>query len=231
MMFAKFSPDGTRVAYVRKTTSMCRASRTSKSPPLTKDGSDTIINGTSDWVNEEELGCAMAFRWSPDGKRILFWQFDTTDVKRFHARESDGGQLSSASPPFPTRRLAKTIPQSRLGVVPAMGGAVTWLKAPGDARQHYLPSAEWTPDGSRLLVQQFNRLQNTLKVLLAEPATGETKPLLVESDQAWVENKNSELRWLGHDFLWLSERSGWRHAYRVSLDGVVKADYERAILI
>ncbi len=92
---------------------------------------------------------------------------------------------------------------------------------PGDPREHYLPQAEWTPDGGAVLLQQFNRLQNTLRVMLADPVTGETKPVLAETDAAWVENKNT-IRWIGSDFLWLSERSGWRHAYRANLEGDVK---------
>ena len=81
-----------------------------------------------------------------------------------------------------------------------------------------MPKAEWTTDGKAVLVHQFNRLQNTLKVLIADPATGKTKLVLTETDKAWVDNDN-EIVWIGSDFLWLSERSGWRHAYRVSLDG------------
>lgn len=220
MMFAKCSPDGTRVAFVRKNNLHVQSLDDLKLTTLTKDGSDTIINGTSDWVNEEELSLRDAFRWSPDGMQILFWQFDTKDVKRFWLmNQADSKTQAFTTFPYPTAGEKNSA--TRLGIISAEGGKVRWLEIDGDPREHYLPKAEWTPDGKAVLVQQFNRLQNTLKVLLADPATGKTKLVLTETDKAWVDNDN-EIEWIGNDFLWLSERSGWRHAYRVSLDGTTK---------
>jgi dipeptidyl-peptidase 4 len=220
MMFAKFSPDGTCVAYVRKNNLHVQSVADLTVTTLTKDGSDTIINGTSDWVNEEELGLRDAFRWSPDGRSLLFWQFDTQDVTRFSMlNQADSKTQRFTTFPYPTAGEKNSA--TRLGVIDAHGGEVQWLDIAGDPREHYLPKADWTPDGRSVLVQQFNRLQNTLKVVLADPVTGKTKLVLTETDKAWVENKN-EIVWIGNDFLWLSERSGWRHAYRVSLDGAVK---------
>lgn len=221
LMFAKLSPDGSRVAYVRQNNLYMQNLADMKVTALTADGSDKIINGTSDWVNEEELYLRDGFRWSPDGKRLVFWQFDTTDVKRFSmVNQTDG--LYQKFTTFPYPKAGEKNSAARLGVVAVGGGAVTWLKVPGDPREHYLPLAEWTPDGKSVLLHQFNRLQNTLHVMLADPATGQTKTILTETDKAWVENKNNTQRWIGDDFLWLSERSGWRHAYRVNLAGEIK---------
>ncbi|MBL9178933.1 MAG: S9 family peptidase [Verrucomicrobiaceae bacterium] len=220
LMFAKFSPDGSRVAFVRKNNLHVQNLADLKSTAITTDGSDTIINGTADWVNEEELSLRDCYRWSKDGSRLLFWQFDTKDVKKFWlVNQTDGAYQRFTTFPYP--KAGEKNSATRLGIVSAAGGAVTWLKAPGDPREHYLPHAEWTPDGKSVLLQQFNRLQNTLRVMLADPATGETKLILTETDQAWIENNNT-IRWIGDDFLWLSERSGWRHAYRVNLDGELK---------
>lgn len=220
MMFAKFSSDGTRVAYVRKNNLHVQSLADLSVTALTNDGSDTIINGTSDWVNEEELGLRDGFRWSPDGQSLLFWQFDTKGVKRFTMlNQADSKTQVFTTFPYPTAGEKNSA--TRLGVVASSGGEVRWFAIDGDPREHYLPKAEWTPNGRSVIVQQFNRLQNTLKVLLAEPTTGKTKLVLTETDKSWVENKN-EIVWIGTDFLWLSERSGWRHAYRVSLDGTVK---------
>jgi dipeptidyl-peptidase-4 len=219
MMFAKFSPDGTRAAYVRKNNIHVQDLADLKITQLTADGSDKIINGTSDWVNEEELGLRDCFRWSPDGARILFWQFDTSDVKRFWlVNQTEGAYQRFTTFPYP--KAGETNSATRLGVVNASGGKVTWIQTPGDPREHYLPSAEWTPGGGEILVQQFNRLQNTLRVMLADPATGGARPLFTEIDEAWVENRNREPRWTGDDsFLWLSERDGWRRVYRANLAG------------
>jgi dipeptidyl-peptidase-4 len=220
LMFAKLSPDGKRVAYVQKNNLHVQTLADLKITALTKDGNDTIINGTSDWVNEEELGLRDGFRWSPDGSQLLFWQFDTSDVKRFSlVNQSDSKDQVVTTLPYPTAGEKNSA--IRLGILSANGGEVRWLQIDGDPREHYLPKAEWTSDGKGVLVQQFNRLQNILKVLLADPVTGSTKVVLIETDKAWVENKN-EIVWIGADFLWQSERSGWRHAYRVSLDGALK---------
>lgn len=222
LMFAKFSPDGTRVAYVRKNNLYVQNLADLRITQLTADGSDKIINGTSDWVNEEELGLRDGFRWSPDGTRIAFWQFDTTEVKRFSlVNQTDGFYQSFTTFPYP--KAGEKNSAARLGVVGAKGGEVIWLKVPGDSREHYLPSAEWTPDGDHVLVQQFNRLQNTLHVMLADPDMGEVQALFTETDKAWVENKNSALHWIGQDFLWFSERSGWRRLHRVTLQGKTQA--------
>ena len=83
LMFAKFSPDGSQVAYVHDNNLYVENVRTGTITQLTHDGSETVINGTSDWVYEEELDIREAFRWSPDGKRIAYWQFNTSTVKNF----------------------------------------------------------------------------------------------------------------------------------------------------
>jgi putative heme-binding domain-containing protein len=217
LMFATFSPDGTRVAFVRDNNIYVQDLDTLKITALTSDGSKTVINGTSDWVNEEELDLRNCFRWSPDGKSVLFWQFDTAGVSEFHLVDN----VVSKSPritSFAYPKVGEKNSATRLGIVSATGGKVTWLKLPGDAREHYLPHAEWTPDGKSVLVQQFNRLQTELRVYRTDPATGEAKPVFTEKDAAWLENDNP-FRWLdgGKALLWLSERSGWRHAYRLQL--------------
>ncbi|MDI1310868.1 S9 family peptidase [Prosthecobacter sp.] len=220
LMFAKFSPDGHRVAYVHKNNLHVQSLADMKITAVTADGSATLINGGSDWVNEEELDLRDGFRWSPDSARLLFWQFNTQDVKRFTLVNHADGRYPRVTT-FPYPKAGEKNSATRLGVVSAEGGEVTWLNVPGDPREHYLPHAEWTPDGKAVLLQQFNRLQNTLRVMRADPATGATQTVLTETDKAWVENKNT-FRWIGDDFLWLSERSGWRHAYRVSMAGEVR---------
>lgn len=220
LMFAKFSPDGSRVAFVRKNNLYVQSLADLKITAITTDGSETLINGTSDWVNEEELSLRDCYRWSPDGQKLLFWQFDTKDVKRFWlVNQTDDTYQRFTTFPYP--KAGEKNSSTRLGIVSATGGAVTWLKVPGDPREHYLPHADWTPDGQSVVLQQFNRLQNTLHVMRADPATGETKLILTETDKAWIENDNP-FRWIGDDFLWLSERSGWRHAYRANLAGELK---------
>ena len=219
LMFATFSRDGTRVAFVRENNLYVQDLDSLKITPLTSDGGKTRINGTSDWVNEEELDLRNCFRWSPDGRHLLFWQFDTTGVAEFHLVDtvvSKSPQITSFAYP----KVGEKNSATRLGVIPAEGGKVQWLDLPGDPREHYLPHADWTPDGSQILVQQFNRLQTELRVWRCDPATGKAQGVFTETDAAWLENENP-WRWLngGKSFLWLSERSGWRHVYRVHANG------------
>lgn len=219
MMFAQFSPDGSRVAYVRANNIYVQNLQDLRITAVTTDGSPTRINGTSDWVNEEELSLRHCFRWSPDSRQILFWQFDTSGVRQFHLlNNTDDTYPQILSFAWP--KVGETNSATRLGVVSADGGAVCWLQVPGDPREHYLPHAEWTPDGAQVLIQQFNRLQNENRVLLADPQTGAVRLLLTETDPAWLENENP-VRWVnaGRSLLWLSERSGWRQAGLVHLDG------------
>ncbi len=219
MMFAKFSPDGTQVAYVRKNNVYVQSLASLEITQLTSDGSDHLINGTADWVNEEELEIRDAFRWSPDGKAIAFWQFDTSDVPVFHLVENTSGSHSKTIS-FAYPKVGDKNSAARVGVVNASGGPVRWMDIPGDPRNHYLARMEWTPNSQGLLIQQFNRLQNVNKVMLADPLTGAAKPILTETDEAWLENENP-VKWLngGKNFLWISERDGWRHLYAAAVDG------------
>ncbi len=218
LMFAKFSPDGTRVAYVRDNNIYVQDLRGMSVTALTNNGSKSIINGTGDWVNEEELDIRDGFRWSPDGASIAFWQFDTSGVNEFHLVDNTQGTYPRITS-FAYPKVGERNSATRVGVVGSSGGAVRWLELPGDPREHYVPHMEWTPDGTGLVVQQLNRLQNTNLVMLADPGTGAVRTVLTETDPAWLDNINP-VRWLsrGRELLWLSERDGWRHAYRAGVD-------------
>jgi dipeptidyl-peptidase-4 len=218
LMFAKFSPDGMRVAYVREHNLYVQDLRSLAIIALTTDGAPRLIHGTADWVNEEELGIRDGYRWSPDGQAIAFWSFDTTGVQDFHLVDSTQGTYPRLTS-FPYPKVGTTNSASRIGVVSAAGGDVRWVELPEDPREHYLPRMEWFPDGQALLIQQMNRLQNVNRVLRWDARTGAIRTLHTETDAAWLENENP-VRWWNHGqgFFWLSERSGWRHVYRAGVD-------------
>ncbi len=220
LMFAKFSPDGRRVAYVRESDLYVEAVD-GRTPPLrlTTDGSRTLINGTSDWVYEEEFKTRDCFRWSPDGTKIAYWQFDVTGVRDFMLID-DTDSLYSFVKPVQYPKTGTTNSAVRAGVVPSTGGATVWLQVPGDPRNNYLPRLDWAGNSSELLVQRVNRLQNTNQLMLADAATGAARTIMTERDSAWVDVPD-ELRWVrnGTAFLWESERDGWRHVYAMSRDG------------
>lgn len=233
LMFAKFSPDGSRVAYVRGYDLYVEELATGRITTVTRDGSPTIINGTSDWVSEEELDIRDAFRWSPDGRHIAFWQFDTSGVGQYTLIYDLGnprGRIVTGIPypdygvypqtmVYPYPEAGTTNSAVRIGVVSAEGGPVVWMKAPGDPRNHYIPQIDWVGSG-QIEFQQLNRLQNTNRVFLANAGTGDAHQIFIDQDKTWV-NYNHSLAWVdgGKAFLFMSERDGWRHLYRVAVDG------------
>jgi dipeptidyl-peptidase-4 len=219
LMFAKFSPDGTRVAYVREKNLYVEEVESGKIIALTTDGSETTINGTSDWVYEEEFGVRDGFRWSPDGKRIAYWHFDSSGIDKF-ALINNTGTLYPEITLIPYPKAGTTNSAVRIGVVGADGGEIRWMEVPGDPRDIYVARMDWADDSEMLILQQLNRLQNTNDVLLAEAATGKVVRAHRDQSDTWVEVMD-EVVWLegSREFVWLSEKSGWRHAYRVGRDG------------
>jgi dipeptidyl-peptidase 4 len=215
LMFAKFSPDGTRVAYVRANNIYVERLSDGATIALTQDGSETTINGTSDWVYEEELEVRDGFRWSPDSRRIAYWQFDSTGVGIFSLID-DTTETYPKVTRIPYPKVGTTNSAVRIGVVAADGGMTKWMKAPGDPREYYLARLDWL-DPQTLAIQQLNRLQNQNDYLLADVSTGSVRRSFRDTSSTWVDVVD-EVRWIdkGRAFLWISERDGWRHVYRAS---------------
>jgi len=215
MMYAKFSPQGDRVAFVRKGDIYVERLSDGVITRLTTGADSLHVNGMSDWVYEEEFGIRDGFRWSPDGTRIAYWHFDMTGVGTF-LMINDTDSLYPFVVPIQYPKVGTTNSAVTAGVVSATGGATTWLKLPGDPREDYIPFMEWAGKDS-VLVQRMNRLQNNDALILASAATGGTRTILTETDQAWLDVVD-DISWLKGDkeFIWLSERDGWRHAYAVS---------------
>ena len=214
LMFATFSPDSSKVAWVRMNNIYVEELATGKILQLTTDGSADIINGTSDWVSEEELKLRNCFRWSPDSQSIAYWQFDQSGVGEFTL-------MNDTAEEYPTLMRYKypqpgtTNSAVRAGVVSASGGPTTWIKLEGDPRNHYISEMEWAGNSNEVAVEYLNRLQNDNQVLLANAKTGDAKLFFEDTDKAWV--NDAPLTWVGkeHNLLWTSERDGWRHIYLV----------------
>jgi dipeptidyl-peptidase-4 len=218
LLYAKLSPDGTRAGYVRGCNIYVEDVRSGAIKQLTRDGSESIINGTSDWVNEEEFSIRDAFEWSPDGRRIAFLQFDQSNVPEFTLINYTDS-LYPALTKYHYPKPGQTNSAVRLGVVSASGGAVRWMNVPGDPRNIYIARIGWA-NSDEIILQQFNRLQNTNNLWLANAKSGELRLMFQDRDKAWVDVNNT-FTWLqeGTHLLYVSERDGWRHAYAISRDG------------
>ncbi len=219
LMFAKLSPDGRKAAYVVKNNIYAEDLATGRVTQLTFDGSANIINGTSDWVYEEEFGIRDGFRWSPDSASIAFWHFDTSRVPVF-SMINNTDSLYPKVTSFRHPKPGQTNSSVKVGVVPVAGGYPVWLRTPGDPSDTYIARLEWAGNSREVILQHLNRLQNTLTVLVGDAATGEVRTVFTDTDEAWVEVMD-DFVWLagGKGLFWLSERDGWSHAYYVSRDG------------
>ena len=219
LMFAKFSPDGGRVAYVSKLNIYVEDIATGVINKLTKDGGDNIINGTFDWVYEEELGDLDGFRWSPDGKNIAYWQSDTKGVGTFYMINNVDSNYSKPIPlPYPKVGTANSA--VKVGVISATGGKTKWFAVPGDPRNNYLARMEYIPGSDDVMIQQLNRLQNTNTVWVGHTKTMVLKNILTDKDDAFLDIHDN-IEWLDNtkSFTWTSEKDGWMHLYKVSRDG------------
>ena len=221
LMFAKFSPDGGRVGYVRENNLYAENLASGAITPLTTDGSRTTINGTFDWVYEEELMnyYADGWRWSPDGRSVAYWQLNADSVRNF-TLVNDTDSLYSRVIPIQYPKVGEVNSAAKVGIVSAAGGGTRWLQIEGDPRNHYIPRMDWAAGSDAVILQRLNRLQNTDEVMLGDARTGAVRTVLTERDSTWVDVVD-DVAWLdgGKQFTWVSQRDGWNHVYTVSRDG------------
>jgi dipeptidyl-peptidase-4 len=229
LMFAKFSPDGTKAAYVSGHNIYVEDLNSRAIKPLTHNGSRKMINGTFDWVYEEELNCRDGFRWSPDSKAIAFWQINDSSTRDYYMLNTTDSVYSRVIPvEYP---VAGQLPSPfKIGVVQIGNGQTSWMKIPVDQKNRgYLPRMEWAANSRELIAQRLNRDQNLSDIMICDAKTGNSKVIFSEKDPAWIdvlsewddEYKMGGWDWFnkGADFLWASEKDGWRHLYRISRDG------------
>ncbi|SFB86949.1 dipeptidyl-peptidase-4 [Algibacter lectus] len=221
LMFAKFSPDASKVAYVSELNIYVEDLKDNKVTALTKDGGDNIIIGTFDWVYEEELSCRDGFRWSPDGEHIAYWQSDTKKVGTFYMI-NNVDSIYSKPIPMPYPKVGTELSSVKVGVAAIKGGETKWFDIPGDPENNYLARMDFIPNSSEVMIQQLNRKQNTNKVWVGDTKTMGLTTILVEKNPGFLD-VHDDIRWLDDEkyFTWSSERDGWLHLYKVSRDGKV----------
>ena len=253
LMFAKFSPDENFVGYVskEKSESGFRNSSTSVNIYLenlenreikkltSSNGTKKLINGTFDWVYEEEFGCRDGFIFSEDGSRIAFWQIDANQVRDFYMINNTDS-IYSYTIPVEYPKVGEDLTPARIGVINLIDEKITWMKVPGEQNKFYLPRMTWMPGRNDLMIQQLNRKQNHSKIYIANSNNGETELLMEEKDDAWVDLRSSwpyqvQAGWKfineGKEFLYTTEKDGWSHIYRFNINSkseylVTKGDYD-----
>ena len=212
----KLSPDATQVAFRRGHDLYTLDIASRKVTRLTEDGSNTLLNGELDWVYPEELDLATAYWWSPDSKHIAYLQFDVAHEMIYPQVSLLGLRALFEPERYPQAGTPNA--DVHAGVVAAKGGNTRWMDL-GEARGFLLARVHWTPDSSKLAVTRMNRVQNQLDLMLADAATGGARSILHESDPYWI-NLNDLFRFLPDgQFIWGSERDGFRHLYLYGQDG------------
>ena len=212
----KLSPDGRFVSFRREHDLYSLEVASKKVTRLTSDGSATLWNGELDWVYPEELNLTTAHWWSPDSGQIAYLQFDVGHESVFPQVDLLSWRALTEPERFPQPGTPNA--DVRLGVVAVEGGPTRWMDI-GETRDHLLARVHWAPDSREVAYQRLNRIQNRLDLGLADVRTGVSRVLLTEEDSYWV-NVNDDFRFLnkGKQFLWGSERDGYRHLYLCSID-------------
>ena len=219
LQFAKFSPNSKTVAYVMNRNIYVEDLLDHSIEALTSARSKGIINGTSDWVYEEELGLRDGFRWSPDSKSIAYWQFDERSVRKHTMIDNVSGLYPKVTV-FAYPKVGQRNAICRVGVKRLGDQETGWVNSSNDFRNHYIAKMDWIDGDAGLNIQQLNRDQDQNTLLRVNPKDGEVNVILKEQDEAWV-YANSELYWKEDNkkFTWISDRDGWRHVYLCSTDG------------
>jgi len=220
---ATFSPDGKLVAFVRANNLHVVDVASQRERAITTDGAREILNGKLDWLYQEEIYGRDHFRaywWSPDSARLAFLQLDERPVPEYTVVDHIPYRPALEVTDYP--KAGDPNPLVKLGLSSVTAGTPVWVDVSASATSEYLiVDVDWTPDSQRAVYQIQDREQTWLDLNLADPDTGRSRKLLRETTKAWV-NNNGDPIWLRDgSFLWFSERSGFKHLYRVADDGRV----------
>jgi dipeptidyl-peptidase-4 len=217
---AQFSPDGRQLAFVRANDLYVADLDTLAETRVTSDGSETTLNGTLSWVYWEEIFGRrdIGYWWSPDSRALAYLQTDESPVGLSHYMDF----RPDSAPRLIKQRYPKAgtpNPRVRVGLAEVGRGQTTWVSI-NDRPFEYVLRVKWLPDGRRVSVQTLTRDQKDSGLYFASRETGAATRILTETDPAWI-NIHDDLHFLadGKHFLWASERDGFYHLYRYTLDG------------
>jgi len=225
LMFAKFSDDNKSVAYVHEFNLYVEDFRTGAITQLTFDGDKNIINGTFDWVYEEEFGCRDGFRWNESASHIAYWQLDATHTGVFYMINNTDSIYPEIVPvQYP--KVGQAPSACRIGVLDMNTTQTKWIELPGENNQNYIPAIQWLEENV-LLIQQLNRHQNHLIMWTYDINDKSLNKIYEEKEDTWVDIKYPDITANGwgrtdmfmtadrKSFYRMTETDGWRHIYRI----------------
>ncbi len=225
VMHASFSPDGSKVAYVKDNNLYVYDVASANAKAITTDGKwNHIINGNCDWVYEEEFSFTKAFQWSPKGNYIAYYRFDESKVKEYQFTQFDNAHNKQYIYKYPKAGDDN----SNVDIYIYNVATGTKAKAQYEQGDIYIPRIKWTQDDNSLVVFWMNRHQNDLKLLLTNAQTGAATPLYQEKNKYYIDI-NDDWQFLkdGKNYLLTSEMNGFNHIYLYSLDGKTKTQISK----
>ena len=239
LMFAKFSPDESHIAYVFKENAKASVRNRSTKANIyienlennkirkltSSEGTEKLINGTFDWVYEEEFSCRDGFLFNDDGTKIAFWQVNANKVKDFYMINNTDS-IYSYTIPVEYPKVGEELTAVKVGVIDLNKNTTTWMNIPGPGDKFFLPRMTWIPGKDELMIQQLNRKQNHSKIFISNAVNGNSKLLLEDKDSAWVDVRTAwpnqpQAGWKfinnGKEFLYVSEKNGWSHVHKYNI--------------
>ncbi|MCC7331156.1 MAG: S9 family peptidase [Flavobacteriales bacterium] len=228
IMYADFSPNSKEVAYVKNNNLCFYDLTTGVETAITSDGkTNSIINGASDWVYEEELTLVKAFQWSPDGSKIAFYKFNESNVKEWNMEIYNN--LYPEQQRFKYPKAGEENSKVEIYVYDVKTKSTTKMNIP--TTYEYISRINWSNDSKNLAIQTINRLQNHLTVHFVDVVSNNSRVLYEEKDERYVEIPTTEFLKMSNRFLITSEKDGYNHVYLYDLSGklikqVTKGEWE-----
>lgn len=216
VLHAAFSPDASKVAFVKDNNLWYRDLQSGQVVQVTTDGKkNEIINGNCDWVYEEEFEFTQAYQWSPDGKMLAYYRFDERKVPEFNLAMYEGNYPRDYTFKYPKAGEDNSVVSIHFYNLQQARSVPVQLDKEGDSKDYYIPRIKWTRDAAKLCVYKLNRLQNKLELFFADAGSGKAELVYTESDPSYVEI-NDNLYFLpdGQSFVFTSEQSGYNQLYR-----------------
>ncbi len=209
-----FSPDGSKIAFVRENNLFIKDLLSEKEIQVTYDGKrNEIINGAPDWVYEEEFGFSKGFAWSPDGYKIAYYRFDEKRVREFNMTLYNG--LYPEWYRFKYPKAGEENSKVTIHCFDLKKDTITELDT-GPETDQYIPRIKWTADPEVLSVIRLNRLQNFVEILHSEVKTGNSTVVYEEREEKYISEVSDDMvTYLknGEECIIRSEKDGWSHLY------------------